>query len=90
MALTGRLNRRETRMAGQHPEPQARPFFRWLAAMLALFMLTAAIWDVFGREDDNRWRGYVLLVAALWIGGMALTGRLESQRRIEDAAKGND
>ena len=54
-------------MLDQPPEPKARPFFRWLAAMLALLMLTAAIWDLFGREDDNHWRGYVLLVAALWI-----------------------
>jgi ferric-dicitrate binding protein FerR (iron transport regulator) len=63
-------------MSDQPLEPKARPFFRGLAALLALLMLIAAIWYLFEHGGDDRLVGYLLFTGALWFGGMALTGSL--------------
>jgi hypothetical protein len=63
-------------MADQPSDSKARPFFRILAAILALFMLWAAIWYLIEREDKKLWEGFLLLGSVLTFGVIALTGRL--------------
>jgi hypothetical protein len=63
-------------MADQQSGPKARPFFRVLAAILAVFLLWAAKWFLIEREEKNLWGGCLLLSSALMFGGIALTGWL--------------